>query len=147
MKYLNARFCWINLQRYRFCSFHFSMAPGWMLCPGLSIEPKRSAVGQGMILGGQGANYDPGVAETPISILAGNWNCLACARKFYWNWALKDLRSKLVILSRLYLIQGLVCLLFFFLLYFTFFCQIIIKSIDSVRYNLLKNLITVFSLL
>ena len=36
------------------------MAPEWVPCPGLSIVPKGFAVGQGMIFGGQGANYDPG---------------------------------------------------------------------------------------
>ena len=56
------------------------MAPGWMLCPGLSIEPKGSAVGQGMILGGQGANCDPGGSRETHLNFGGKFK-LPCLHK------------------------------------------------------------------
>ena len=51
------------------------MAP----CPELFIEPKGSTVGQGDDIGEHGAKND-GTVERPILILAGNSNCLACAK-------------------------------------------------------------------
>lgn len=56
------------------------MAPEWVPCPGLSIEPKGSTVGQGMILGGQGDNYNPGGSRETHFNFGGKFK-LSCLRK------------------------------------------------------------------